>query len=196
MKQRYGAAIVAAAIVLGAAAPASAQIWIGQIAGEAAGQAAAAAREKACLEGAPPDAKQAAQILAQADALMGAYFNLTSKSSPAALNKVFAMKSAGVSFRDDKGKISPAELGARLDAPTPTLAVTSSVVAGDLQSARVIWTATPPDGGEPKALAVDFLMEMGFWAGGWRIWHMTETSPDQAPSPPGAYCHFDVDQAF
>jgi hypothetical protein len=193
---RAAGLVVACALL--SAGPASAQIWIGQVVGEMTAQAAQAAREKACLEGAPPDPKSVPKITEKVNGLMTAYFALDSKSGPAAVGKVFSLKSKGVSFHDAAGPASPTALGARLDEPTPTLALTSSVIAGDTMSARFIWTATPPDGAPAKVYAVDFTGNFdSFWGTtSWRIWHMAVLAPDKAPSAPGAYCHFDPDQAF
>lgn len=202
MMQRIGgparAAGIAVCCALLSASPAAAQIWIGTVVGEMSAQAAQAAREKACLEGAPPDAKSVPKITEKVNGLMAAYFALDSKSSPAAVGKVFSMKSKGVSFRDESGVVSPTVLAARLDEPVPSLTLTSSVIGGDLLSARFIWTATPPNGGVAKVYAVDFIgLPDSFWGTtSWRIWHMAVLAPDGAPTPPGAYCHFDADQGF
>lgn len=201
MVSRIGRGLVAAGLVAGAmslAGAASAQAWIGTMVGEMAAQEAAAAREKACLAGAPPPPKDVAKITARIEQRMASYFALDSRSKPADIAKVFDMKAKGVSFRDVDGTISPAELGARLDAPTPALTLSSVVVAGDLTTARAIWTTAPTDGSPPMAYAVDFTGAVDSWFGAsaWRVWHMVALPADQAPPAPGAYCHFDPDQAF
>lgn len=192
------AAAVLVASAMSLAGGASAQAWIGAMAGEMAAQEAAAAREKACLAGAPPPPKDVTKITAKIEQRMASYFALDSKSKPADIARVFDMKAKGVSFRDADGTVSPAELGARLDAPTPQLALSSVVVAGDLTTARAIWTTAPTDGSPPLAYAADFTGSIDSWFGasGWRIWHLVALPADQAPPAPGAYCHFDPEQAF
>ncbi|MDH7975057.1 hypothetical protein QH494_22975 [Sphingomonas sp. AR_OL41] len=190
------------AALLGAVAmtPASApgQIWIGQIAGEMASQAAAAARERACRAGVPASDKRIADATSAAATLMQGYFALSAKAKAGDFKRVFAMKVPDVSWKGPDGVVPIAALGALLDTPVPTLAPVNFVVGGDGMTARGVWRASYADGTRPgEFYAVDFTGGSGsIWSSGWRIWHMTLVPGDQAPAAPAAYCHYDKDQAW
>jgi hypothetical protein len=129
---------------------------------------------------------------------MSAYFALSSTSKPADLARVFAMKAKDVTWKGLDGAVPVTDLGARLDEPTPTLTPVSFIVGGDAMSARGVWTATPAQAGAPGLIyAVDFESQPNALLGfSWRIWHMAVFTADDPPATPGAYCHYDPDQAW
>ena len=195
--------IAATALLVGlalGAAPrqAAAQAWIGQMAGEMAARDAAIAREKACRAGQPAAPNEVTNATTKADALMGSYFALTSTSNGGAVGKVFDMKTTTTTWKSPEGAVAVTALGARLDAPTPKLTPVAFVVGGDAMTARGIWSASEADGGPVTAVyAVDFMAEPNLLYGfSWRIWHMTVLAGGAAPTVPGAYCHYDPDQAW
>jgi hypothetical protein len=178
--------------------PSLAQAWIGQMVGEMAAQGAAIAREKACRAGQPADPVEVTKAVAASEQLLTDYFKLNSKSKPAELRRVFALKLKDVSWKSAEGSVPVAELGARLDEATATMTTQSFIVGGDLESARGIYQVTVAgDNAKSMIYAIDFKNVPGAVFGyAWHIWHMTVLSADQAPAPPAAYCHFDSDQAW
>ena len=191
--KRIGIVLLGAAMAL--PAPAVAQIWIGQIAGEMAGQAAAAAREQACRAGKPASDRRIAEATAGTAVTMQAYFALTSRAKAGDLKHVFAMKEADLSWKGPEGPVAVASLRVRLDTPVPALKPVNFVVGGDGETARGVWQASYPD--RPgEYYAVDFIGPSSMWSSGWHIWHMTVIAGDQPPAAPAAYCHYDKDQAW
>lgn len=176
-----------AVCALAAAGPASAQAWIGQVAGNMAAQQAAAAAEAACQAGTPAAPKDIERANADVGPLLAAYFDLDASAKPAALKKVFALKAEGGGYADVNGPAKFDALGARLDAPTPTLNRLSFIVGGDAMSARGVWEAKAGDT-VVGYYAIDFLAT-GVWNPGWRIMRMTVFPADRQPTAPGAYCH-------
>jgi len=171
-----------------------AQAWIGQVVGEMAAQQAAAAREQACRGGAPAPEPVRAHADRQTTALMGAYFDLSSRSRSRDIDRVFARnQSTWVSV---DGSTHVASLGERLDIATPTLTRLAFVVAGDELTARGVWSAAD-EAGANNFYAVDFVSTPGFFSGAtWRIKRMTIFPGDRQPENPGVYCRYDPEQAW
>ena len=168
--------------------PACAQAWIGQMAGEMAGQRAQAAQENACLHGAPAEPREVQDAKDGMEKTMTAYFGLTSHATARELRNVFALDKPGVTWRNAGGIVPISKIGPDLDAPTPERKLVALVVGGDAKAARASWS-TDRSG---RFYAGDFVDEG--WFGGWKIWHMA-VLPVQPDVPP-AYCHFDPAQGF
>lgn len=195
--------IAATALVAGLfvdAGPAAAQAWIGAMVGEMAARQAEAQREEACRKGVPASEKVQAWALSTSDAAMAAYSQLSPKSKPSSLGKVFAMSKPDVRWKGHDGVVPINEVPARLGAISPALERTAFVVAGDGTSARGIWKATWSDQpGRVAWFAVDLVGNAGgtIWGGGgYRIWHFTQFEGGDSPAAPAAYCHYDPDQAW
>jgi len=170
--------------------PAAAQAWIGQVVGEAAAQQAAAAREAACRRGTPADPDDVKRSNRRADTVMEAYFALTSKSPKRNVTAVFATGKPDVSWQNADGKVPVSELGAQLDEPSPQHTKILSVVAGDNEKMRAIWSVG--EGADTLYYGVDIIN--GDWLSSSRIWHLTISS--KQPDTPPAYCHFDPERSF
>jgi hypothetical protein len=197
---RLSVGVVACAVVV-ATMPAAvlAQAWIGAMVGNMAAADQRAAEEKACRDGVPAKPKIVTWATSSSAASLAGYFALTAKSSAGALGKVFAMKKTDLSWKGPDGAVAVAQLGARLDEPTPALKPLALVVGGDGSSARGVWEASW-DGqpGKTAYYAIDFAGGYpDIWGGGvFRIWHLTIFPGDQQPAVPAAYCHWDKDQAW
>lgn len=181
-------AIVAFCALAMAATAARGQAWIGQMAGEMAGQRAQAAQENACLHGAPAGPREVRDAKDGVEKTMAAYFDLTSRSTAREVRNVFAFDKPGVAWRNAGGIVPISQIGAHLDTPTPQRKLVALVVGGDAKTARAIWSTDQPG----LFYAGDFVDEG--WSDGWRIWHLAEM-PVQPDVPP-AYCHFDPEQGF
>ena len=191
-----GAALAAGLTLCLIPAEVAAQAWIGQVAGNMVAQQQAAAQEAACRAGTPAPPADVENARVRTGELMTGYFALTARSRPRDIQKVFARRD-DVSWADAAGAVPVLALGERLEIPAPTLTPVSFVVGGDLGSARGVWSATDESGSRTAWYAVDFLGTPGFWGGAsWRVWHMTVFPADQEPEAPGAYCHYDPDQAW
>lgn len=192
----FGAAAAAGLTLFLLAGETRAQAWIGQIAGDAVAQQQAAAREEACRAGTPASPGDTENARVKTGELMAGYSNLTSRSRSRDIQKVFA-RTDDTTWADPAGAVPVLELGERLDASVPILTPVNFVIGGDAGTARGVWSAAGEDGTVTAWYAVDFLNTPGFWGGAnWRVWHMTVFPADQQPEAPGAYCHYDPDQAW
>lgn len=177
-----------------APAPASAQAWIGQVVGQMAAEQAAAAAEAACQAGAPATPENIERAKADSATLLTGYFDLDSKAKPSALRKIFVLKEGALGYADASGLAEFGALGARLDAPTPTVDRLSFIVAGDALTARGVWEAKSGDQ-IVGYYAIDF-QNAGIWGAKWRISRMTVFPADRQPTAAGAYCHYDPGAAW
>jgi hypothetical protein len=187
-------AALAACVALTAPATASAQAWIGQMAGEMVAQQRAAAAEAACQSGTPAAAKDIDRANADSATLLAAYLDLGSGAKSGALKKVFNLKEPTAGYADVNGAAKFDALGARLDEPAPALNRLSFIVGGDAMTARGVWEAKAGDQ-VVGYYAIDF-QQVGIWGPSWRIWHVTLFPADRQPTAAGAYCHYDASTAW
>ena len=201
---RAAAFALSALAVVTAANPVRAQanytaMAIGNAVGQMAAQEQAAREEAACRAGVPASPNVTAKMTARMQRVMDAYFALNAKSGAYALGRVFAMKTDGVTWKDETGSVALDQLGDRLTPPATAPVLTDSVVGGDGGSGRAIWrpadTATATGS---RIYAVDFTSEghMFDYAVGVRILHMSVLPASAAPRAPGAFCHLDSQHGF
>ena len=155
----------------------------------------AAAKEQACLNGQPAPAVDVSRAGIAANELLGAYFALDGRSNERAVYRVFS-RDGEATWTDASGAVAVTQLGERLDTPAPTLSLYHFVVGGDAMTARGVWSASG-SAGMDAWYAIDFIASPNFWSGyTWRVWRMTVFPADRQPEAPGAYCHYDPDQAW
>lgn len=169
--------------------PASAQAWIGLMAGEMAAQAAAAQREVDCMHGVPAAPDDVANSNKRGDKLMEEFFALTSQSSARSIRSLFDTDEKGFHIKNDDGPVTLDQLAALLDEPTIHAKVLS-VVGGDNQTMRTIWSAG--EGDATVYYGADIAVG-NFWNSA-KILHLTlsKTMPDAPP----AFCHLDPEQSY
>lgn len=169
------------------ACAAHAQVWIGQIAGDMAGRAAAEQREQACMTGVAMPEKEVAEARVPALAVMQGYF---------------ADAKAGTSFEqrfqpDGKSlwigasaRASAADLGRQRD-PTAggdtrlDASPLNFVRAGDGASAMGQWVARTGTGAPVASYTATFIRKAGVW----RLSTLSQSAARTYVDPVIQYCH-------
>lgn len=182
-------AAAAAAVLAGVGymPSASAQAWIGQIAGDMVGQAIAAQREQACMIGTPMSDSEVAEARAPALAVMPAYF--ASAGADGRISTHFNLDKRA-RWIDGEASVGMAELDRQRDPFARTglsldPAPIAFVRAGDGSSALGQWTVRDAPGSAGGTYTARFTRSKGAW----RLSTLQLAPARQYVDPVEQYCH-------
>jgi hypothetical protein len=164
---------------------ASAQAWIGQVAGEMAAEQQAVQVEFNCRHGTPVDKEAAKASLARTEKALDAYFALSAASPAKDIQSVFVEDDLDVSWQDGDQKVAIDQLAPHLSQPLQDRKLIIAVTGYDNRTTRTIWSGHDANG--PVFYAIDFTN--GTWLYSARIKHLAITHGATPPETPPAYCH-------
>lgn len=179
---------VAASVAL-SAAPASAQIWIGQLVGQMAAQGQQQAQEHACMMGTPQDAAEVAETRAPTAALMSRYWEAARKG-PVDLTP-FYHESGKNRWMASGTTVGPNRFAGVTD-PLATIAglalepqPAAFLRSGDGAIVQGQWRVLAADGSEAGRLDASFTRQIGVW----RLRTLRVVRAGEPVPAVAAFCH-------